>query len=156
MTERAETAEVRLLEWDPAQGWQTGVPGISELEVADSWLVDEGRVRGLPLHRTRFFGACREVAGVPGDEELAGFWAAALAELPRRGRWFPRVELVRAAGRHALRVADQTGAGAWRPCAPDRLARPGSAGRAPPQGARPLPAGGGPEGRSRARCRHAL
>ena len=61
----------------------------------DSWLVDEGRVRGLDLHRKRFAGA---VAGAGpagcGADDVRRFSDAAVAALPPRGRWFPRVELV--------------------------------------------------------------
>ncbi len=53
------------------------------VDVADSWLVDEGRCRGLDLHRQRFTGSCG------GGEE---FFDDVVAHLPREGRWFPRVE----------------------------------------------------------------
>ena len=56
--------------------------------VADSFLVDDGRVRGLELHRERFVGSCA-ARGVPAK----GFWTEMMARLPRGGRWFPRVEL---------------------------------------------------------------
>lgn len=58
------------------------------LLVADSFLVDEGRVRGLELHRARFTGSC----AVQGVSALS-FWDEAIAGLPRSGRWFPRLEL---------------------------------------------------------------
>jgi branched-subunit amino acid aminotransferase/4-amino-4-deoxychorismate lyase len=65
--------------------------------VADSWLVDYGRVRGLRLHRERFTGACLDHYGVP--VSLAGeFFAAACAAVPDHGRWFPRVEFHRDRG----------------------------------------------------------
>lgn len=58
---------------------------------ADSWFVGEGRVRGLDLHRTRFLSA------IPATMRRAtapeSFWDACIAELPRTGEWFPRVEL---------------------------------------------------------------
>lgn len=98
------TGEARLLGWDPDEGWQEDVADVAELAVADSWLVDEGQVRGVDLHRARFLGACREVAGGPGEGELARFWSAALAALPRCEQWFPRVELVRDAGGPQLRL----------------------------------------------------
>jgi branched-subunit amino acid aminotransferase/4-amino-4-deoxychorismate lyase len=59
---------------------------------ADSWLVRDGRVRAIDRHRQRFFGACSEAAVVSIDQ-LHAFWLAALAQLPRTGNWFPRVEL---------------------------------------------------------------
>ncbi|MGW4891642.1 aminotransferase class IV [Kitasatospora sp. NPDC004240] len=58
---------------------------------ADSWLVDEGRVRALRLHWERFGRTARTLGADPA--ELVRFRAAVTAELPRRGRWFPRVEL---------------------------------------------------------------
>jgi branched-subunit amino acid aminotransferase/4-amino-4-deoxychorismate lyase len=60
--------------------------------IADSWLVADGRVRGLHRHRRRFFRGCIAVARVP-RHQLHAFWNAVVRELPRRGRWFPRVEL---------------------------------------------------------------
>jgi branched-subunit amino acid aminotransferase/4-amino-4-deoxychorismate lyase len=58
---------------------------------ADSWLVRDGRVRGLDLHRSRFLAAIPATlrAGLAPE----GFWEAAVAALPRTGEWFPRVEL---------------------------------------------------------------
>lgn len=59
--------------------------------VADSFFVGGGRVRGLDLHRTRFLSA------IPATMRAAlapeAFWEACIAELPRTGEWFPRVEL---------------------------------------------------------------
>lgn len=59
--------------------------------VADSWLVEEGRVRGLELHWARFSAGMRD-AGF-GTEPAAGFRSAAERALPGDGRWFPRVDL---------------------------------------------------------------
>ena len=68
------------------------------LLVADSWLVDEGRVRALDVHRDRFAGSVdAATAGMPGrptPDDVDAFWTAVVARLPRTGRWFPRVELV--------------------------------------------------------------
>lgn len=71
------------------------VPGTA-VAAADSWLVDNGRVRALDRHRGRFAHACAAVArprGGPRPAEVAEFWDAAIALLPRVGRWFPRVQL---------------------------------------------------------------
>jgi len=59
------------------------------LTVADSWLVDGGKVLALNLHRQRFLDA------VPATlHDVANdFFTAAIAQLPRAGAWFPRVEL---------------------------------------------------------------
>ncbi|WP_277959326.1 aminotransferase class IV [Frigoribacterium faeni] len=64
------------------------------LLVADSWLVDDGSVLALDVHRDRFAGSVAEVPGAPDADEVSAFWTAALAVLPRTGAWFPRVELV--------------------------------------------------------------
>lgn len=67
-------------------------PADKPLIVADSWLVNDGRVRAIDRHRRRFFRACLDEAVLSLDQ-LWTFWEAALEELPRQGRWFPRVEL---------------------------------------------------------------
>ena len=69
-----------------------GAPAAALLAV-DSWLVDEGYERAAAAHWARFGATCRQL-GVERDE-LAAFRAAAVAALPREGRWFPRVELTR-------------------------------------------------------------
>ena len=61
---------------------------MSGLLVADSFLVAEGKVRGLDLHRDRFTGSCAAL-GVRAD----AFWDESVQRLPRAGRWFPRFEL---------------------------------------------------------------
>lgn len=71
---------------------------MTDLLVADSFLVDDGRVRGLDLHRERFAGSCAAY-GV----DVSAFWPDAIARLPRGGRWFPRLELT-AELRPALRI----------------------------------------------------
>lgn len=73
------------------------------LLAADSWLVDDGRVRALDLHRERFASA----AGGVDPDELAAFWAAVVARLPRSGAWFPRVELRRVRDALELRMLDR-------------------------------------------------
>ncbi|HEU4948873.1 MAG TPA: aminotransferase class IV [Kribbella sp.] len=80
---------------------------MSYLRVADSFLVAEGKVRGLDLHRDRFTSSCTAL-GVSAGE----FWDASVRQLPRTGRWFPRFELG-ASGEPALliRPAPPTGGG---------------------------------------------
>lgn len=73
----------------------------TELLAADSFLVEEGRVLALGLHRSRFAETVRE-QGFRDQDELDAYWEAAIAALPREGAWFPRFELVRA--REALRL----------------------------------------------------
>ena len=66
------------------------------IEVADSWLVADGAVLALDLHRSRF------LAGIPPHVDAAPFWDAAIAAIPRTGDWFPRVELRTQASRLQL------------------------------------------------------
>lgn len=67
-------------------------PAASRLEAADSWLVSQGSVLALELHRSRFLGsvATRGFDPAPAEE----VWDAAVAAIPRSGDWFPRIELV--------------------------------------------------------------
>jgi branched-subunit amino acid aminotransferase/4-amino-4-deoxychorismate lyase len=73
-----------------------------DLVAADSWLVDEGLVRGLDEHRRRFTAACAEEAGIT-SATVHDFFSAAIAVVPARGRCFPRVE-AGAGGGLALRL----------------------------------------------------
>jgi branched-subunit amino acid aminotransferase/4-amino-4-deoxychorismate lyase len=61
---------------------------MSSLRVADSFLVANGKVRGLELHRERFVRSCAD-AGV----DASRFWDEQVGRLPGFGRWFPRFEL---------------------------------------------------------------
>lgn len=70
---------------------------MATLLVADSWLVEDSRVRALDLHQQRFTEAC---AGF--GVEVTSFWQDAIARLPRTGEWFPRAELVDTAGQLQL------------------------------------------------------
>ena len=71
--------EVRRL--DAASGaWIEAPPSRAAIEAAESWLVEDGRARGLDLHWARFGDARRELR------------AAVTRALPARGRWWPRVE----------------------------------------------------------------
>ncbi|KUN92511.1 aminotransferase class IV [Streptomyces caeruleatus] len=78
--------------WDADGGWSTADAAGTVL-VIDSWLVEEGRVRGLDRHAERFTSACDRFCG-PGAEVTDRFLRSAAEALPARGRWFPRVELV--------------------------------------------------------------
>jgi branched-subunit amino acid aminotransferase/4-amino-4-deoxychorismate lyase len=55
---------------------------------AESFLLDDGRVRGLDRHRDRFARGCAEAGFDPAPR-----WAALERELPEAGRWFPRLAL---------------------------------------------------------------
>jgi branched-subunit amino acid aminotransferase/4-amino-4-deoxychorismate lyase len=86
-----------LLRWNPGEARLDAVEpadavpdAFGEVRVADSWLVSDGNVLGLSLHRDRFLRS----AGLQGHSaDLSPFWDAAVAALPRSGDWFPRVDL---------------------------------------------------------------
>ncbi|MBM7026503.1 aminotransferase class IV, partial [Clavibacter zhangzhiyongii] len=93
-----------ILRWTPA-GWaadpadpagggaEVARPVGHRVLAADSFLVDEGRVLALDVHRQRFLASLRlQGAAVP---DPAAFLDAAVAALPRAGAWFPRVEALR-------------------------------------------------------------
>jgi branched-subunit amino acid aminotransferase/4-amino-4-deoxychorismate lyase len=70
------------------------------IEVADSWLVTDGTTLALGLHRARFLGSMEtDARGTTGADM---FWDAAIALIPRRGDWFPRVELQNRSGARLL------------------------------------------------------
>ena len=74
---------------------------MTDLLAADSWLVDDGRVRAVERHWARFGATCREHGVEP--DALAELRADVARAVPPRGRWFPRVEL-RADGELAVQV----------------------------------------------------
>ncbi len=81
--------------WNPRTGrWQTLAADRPDqaYSVVDSWLVDAGRTRGLDRHRARFADSV-PATGAFGEVDIERFLDAAVAALPRAGRWFPRVEL---------------------------------------------------------------
>lgn len=70
---------------------QPTIPGNdSILLVADSWLVDDGRVRSLQQHFERFQNSIQDPSVLA---ELPKFFEEVIRKLPRDGRWFPRIEL---------------------------------------------------------------
>jgi branched-subunit amino acid aminotransferase/4-amino-4-deoxychorismate lyase len=79
---------------DPSGGGVEEVrPAGHRVLAADSFLVDDGRVLALDVHRRRFLSSLRlQAAAVP---DPAAFLDAAVAALPRDGAWFPRVEALR-------------------------------------------------------------
>lgn len=87
-----------ILRWN-----ETGLDAVEdhvddgEIVVADSWLVTDGTTLAIALHRERFLSTAEHVT-----DEAARFWDAALAAIPRAGKWFPRVELRRVGGRTAM------------------------------------------------------
>jgi branched-subunit amino acid aminotransferase/4-amino-4-deoxychorismate lyase len=81
-----------VLRWSGGELRSLGAERSLALLAADSWLVEDGAVRGYDAHWERFAGWTGELGLAA--EELGGFRAAVTAQLPRAGRWFPRVEVV--------------------------------------------------------------
>jgi len=87
--------------------WQSGVLEARDdcdvapaaILAADSWLVTDGAVLAIGLHRARFVDAVSELAernertAEVDALHLESFWDAAISSIPRAGDWFPRVEL---------------------------------------------------------------
>jgi branched-subunit amino acid aminotransferase/4-amino-4-deoxychorismate lyase len=71
--------------------WRPAGPAAGAVEVAESWLVQHGRVRGLELHLDRLArgAAAAGMAGAVPD----GLLGALRRVLPVTGRQFPRLEL---------------------------------------------------------------
>jgi branched-subunit amino acid aminotransferase/4-amino-4-deoxychorismate lyase len=63
--------------------------GGDEVAVAESWLVEDGRARGLPLHFARLARGCAEARLTPRVSR-----AEVGAALPSTGRWFPRLDVL--------------------------------------------------------------
>jgi hypothetical protein len=59
-----------------------------DVVVAESWLLSDGRVRGLDLHWKRFARGCADARIRPSAPP-----ATVESALPVSGRWFPRVEV---------------------------------------------------------------
>jgi len=60
--------------------------------VADSFLVEDGKVRSYQLHQDRFQRGIRDKAPEL-EDSLEPFLSQALALIPRTGRYFPRIEI---------------------------------------------------------------
>jgi branched-subunit amino acid aminotransferase/4-amino-4-deoxychorismate lyase len=82
----------KTLVWaGPDGGWTTAEPMDGPPDVADSWLVADGLVRGFHRHWSRFAASCRDLGVNPSRlDDLRGDLISAL---PRADRWFPRIEL---------------------------------------------------------------
>lgn len=93
--------EETVLRWGDSGFLPVRDPG--DLRAADSWLVADGRVRAFDAHERRFGRACRDLGGIT-RERTREFLLAAMARVPARGRWFPRAELVSAAGQPRLQL----------------------------------------------------
>lgn len=63
------------------------------LLAADSWLIEDGAIRGVYLHRQRFISSCSSIHASL-SRSVEPFFDHVLSVLPRTGGWFPRIELV--------------------------------------------------------------
>lgn len=82
-------------EWNARESRFEDLPegvGSWTLLAADSWFVDNGRVRAFDRHQARFAEAVAQV-GV-GDLVTAEFWKAVVEKIPDAGEWFPRVDVL--------------------------------------------------------------
>lgn len=85
------------LRWTGATGRFESATEPGQLQVADSWLVTDGRIRAFGAHVRRFSAACAELFGIETGQSRR-FMQAAAARIPVQGRWFPRAELALASG----------------------------------------------------------
>ncbi|MGH3757430.1 aminotransferase class IV [Actinophytocola sp.] len=110
--------------------WSTGPPPGPGPLVVDSWLVEDGAVRGLEHHFDRFHAAATGIAGVAAAV-VVDFLASVPSRLPTTGSWFPRVEAW-PDGRLALWVRPAPPRAAttrlWVPPGPDPRRVPGAKG----------------------------
>ena len=71
--------------------------GDVELAVADSWLIDNDRVRSLDAHYDRFVSGVATLDSVANPHnithvQIRQLFEAVIDLVPKTGRWFPRVE----------------------------------------------------------------
>lgn len=62
------------------------------LAAADSWLVEDGKVRDIDAHFARFERWVSEI-DPESASQLSDFFNAVREAIPKNGRWFPRIEL---------------------------------------------------------------
>ena len=62
-----------------------------QLAVADSWLVEDGRVRNLNEHYKRFMAWSQDIVQ---RTDFEPFFESVSRLMPTSGRWFPRIELL--------------------------------------------------------------
>jgi branched-subunit amino acid aminotransferase/4-amino-4-deoxychorismate lyase len=81
-----------LLQYESGDLYEVPVSLGTQLAVADSFLLEDGRVRNLGMHFERF---SRWVEKISPDNEpaLEEFFHMVVQALPLEGRWFPRIEL---------------------------------------------------------------
>lgn len=62
-----------------------------QLEVADSWLVEDGKCRSLQAHLDRFSKWVSQISPTC-EPSLGEFFTRVIETIPSTGRWFPRIE----------------------------------------------------------------
>src|SRR5699024_10267071 len=77
--------------------------GLWSLLAADSWFVEDGRMRAFDRHRARFANAAAQVEA--GESVTDDFWAAVVEKIPATGEWFPRVDVLEPRPGTARRLA---------------------------------------------------
>jgi len=81
-----------LLQYESGDLYEVPISLGTQLAVADSFLLEDGRVRNLGMHFERF---SRWVAKISekSESDLENFLSVVVQALPLEGRWFPRIEL---------------------------------------------------------------
>lgn len=118
------TIGAQRMHWAPTTGLTLEEPDyMAAPQIIDSWLLNNGHIRGLNRHETRFAQNCSQLRGGPTSEFVHHFLAAVRAALPRRGLWFPRLEADRSGHQLALWLRPapplHTSTTLWMPAAPD-------------------------------------
>ncbi|WP_054813907.1 aminotransferase class IV [Nocardia arizonensis] len=115
-----------LFGFDPVDGRLVPADELGAVDVMDSWLVTDGRVRGRDLHEIRFTASVLARHPASGSA-VAEFLAEAHPLVPSTGRWFPRIECSRD-GELGLRVRRMpqvlTTARIWTATLPDPRSEP--------------------------------
>ena len=97
--------------WSEARHQLTPLPPAGHgVDVADSWLVNDALVRGLPYHAERFIDSCHRRHAVA-TGQAAEFLAAACMAVPRTGAGFDGRIQGRRGFRLRLRPAPNRGPG---------------------------------------------
>ena len=81
-----------LLQYESSDLHEVPISLTTQLAVADSFLLEDGRVRNLGLHFERF-SRWVEKTSPETQDTLEEFFSTVVKSLPLEGRWFPRIEL---------------------------------------------------------------
>lgn len=78
--------------WSNAQLVASESPAVESVVVADSWRLEDGHIVWLDQHLERFFAGIQPHTRL--HESSRRFVQAVLDQLPTKGSWFPRIDLV--------------------------------------------------------------